>query len=83
MSNTNRRRAQRLMNPPSSQEVRETREAAKLSPADAAAMIYYEPKWWSQVEAGVRPMAPALWEYWRLLLGSSAVQRARRELLEH
>lgn len=51
---------------PSPDEIREAREAAKLSQTAAADLIYCSLRAWQDWEGGQRRMHPAMWELWRL-----------------
>jgi hypothetical protein len=71
---------------PSPDEIRAAREAAGLDQAQAAALIYHSARWWRMLETPKdserwRPMDPALWEYWQLLVSDPRMQQAREARL--
>ena len=50
---------------PSTEAIRQARDASGLTQTEAAAMIYRTCRNWQQWEAGDRRMDPALWElFW-------------------
>jgi transcriptional regulator with XRE-family HTH domain len=52
---------------PAPHEVREAREAAGLTQAQAAELVYMgHAKRWSEVERGVYALHPGLWELFRI-----------------
>lgn len=60
---------------PSPAEVAEARAAAKLSQAEAAALIYCTRRGWQDWESGARRMHPAFWELWRSKVKGSRESR--------
>ncbi len=54
---------------PSPKELREAREALKLSQEEAAAVIYHKARGWRYLEAGARTLHRALWELWCIKTG--------------
>ncbi len=51
---------------PSSEEVRQAREAAGLTQTEAANLVYRSMRNWQQWERAERQMDPALWELFSL-----------------
>jgi transcriptional regulator with XRE-family HTH domain len=61
---------------PAPQEVRAAREAAELTQAEAAALVYLgHPNRWSEIERGVYPMHSGLWELFRIKTGQQQAPR--------
>lgn len=50
---------------PTPDEIRAAREAAQITQADAAALIYYSGARWQEWEYGKHRMHPALWDLFR------------------
>jgi DNA-binding transcriptional regulator YiaG len=59
---------------PTPEQIRKAREKAKMTQAEAAALIYYKWRTWDRWEKGEREgkgkrtcvMHPALWELWQI-----------------
>jgi putative transcriptional regulator len=63
---------------PAPQEVRAAREAAELTQAEAAALVYLgHPNRWSEIERGVYPMHPAVWELFTIKAARIAKKAAK------
>ena len=88
MSNHPNRSAGHPARNPTHAEVRAAREAAGLTQAQAAALVYATPRNWQQWEqqegANVRRMHPGLWELFRLKAGlPSRVEQEERGMMPH
>lgn len=75
MPNHPNRRANHPARNPSPAEVRAAREAAGLTQAQAAALVYASPRNWQQWEQpegkSMRRMHPGLWELFRIKSASA------------
>ncbi len=56
------------MSKPTPEEIRQARELAGLSTADASALVHRTQRNWQQWESGARAMDAALWELFTLKL---------------
>ena len=55
---------------PSPDQIRATREAARLTPAEAAAMVHALERSWYHWESGAHRMPAASWELFLIKLGA-------------
>lgn len=53
---------------PKPEEIREAREAARMTPKQAGELIYCTATRWQEWEAGTKRMHPAFWELWNAKL---------------
>jgi len=53
---------------PAPDEIRAAREAASLSRAQAAALVFCKTRAWDRWETGERKMHPAMWELFNIKL---------------
>lgn len=51
---------------PTSEQIIRARERAKMTQAQAAALIYKKYRAWHRYETGERNMDPAFWELWQI-----------------
>lgn len=51
---------------PSPEQIAKARERAKMTQAEAAALIYKKWRAWDRYEKGLRKMDPAYWELWQI-----------------
>ncbi|MBP8813410.1 MAG: helix-turn-helix transcriptional regulator [Laribacter sp.] len=61
-----------MMQPPTSEEIRDARKAVGLTQAQAAELVHASLNGWHQWEKGLRPMGLAHWELFLIKTGQAA-----------
>jgi putative transcriptional regulator len=62
---------------PSPDQIARARERAKMTQAEASALIYKQWRAWDRWEKGLRKMDPAYWELWQLKARIAQLEEAR------